>query len=101
MVQWKPPFTDGHVTVRRIDDLVLVNGNVKFNASGVLNYAPATETFPAGYRPKDGNVPIICGNVGFSIYPAPDGQVTMLGNPASAYTSVSGAWLTVDPMPVA
>lgn len=100
-VDWKPPYTEDKVRIRRVGDIVLVNGNVRFSGSGRQDYKTASETFPAGYRPKDYNVPIVCGNVGFVVYPAPDGQVRMLGDTAGAYSSMSGAWLTGDPMPVA
>lgn len=66
-----------------------------------FNYAAAIETMPIGYRPIDANTPIVSGNTNFVAYPSPNGSVTLLGNPNSAYSSVSGSWFTDDPMPVA
>ena len=44
--KWKPPFTDDSVYLCKTGNLVVVNGNVKFNASGTQNYTMAHETIP-------------------------------------------------------
>ena len=35
----------------------------------------------------------------FNLLSQPSGEVTMLGNPGSAYACTSAAWFTNDPMP--
>lgn len=82
--------------------LCIMTGNVKFNQSGVNNYSKATETLPAGYRPTQGNTMIgrfTYDGGQFNLLSQPSGEVTMLGNPGSAYACTSAAWFTNDPMP--
>lgn len=73
-------------------------GNIKFKQSGTNNYSAATETIPEGYRPTTDLTPIQCGNVNFALLVDHKGAVTMLGDPASAYTPMVGVWTTDDPI---
>ncbi|OZG53112.1 hypothetical protein ALMA_1414 [Alloscardovia macacae] len=79
--------------------MVFANGNVKFTGSGMQNYSRASETIPAGYRPISGNTPIHFLNVGFACLLGTAGDITMLGDPKSGYSSAQGAWVTNDAMP--
>lgn len=99
---WRVPYSSGNVLLARIGSLCIMTGNVKFNQSGVNNYSKATETLPAGYRPTQGNTMIgrfTYDGGQFNLLSQPSGEVTMLGNPGSAYACTSAAWFTNDPMP--
>ena len=93
---WKPPFTNSKIWLDRVGNIVLANGNVKFTQGGQQNYFIANEIIPVGYRPVVLNTPIVCGNVNFSLLVDTQGRVTMLGDPASAYTTMHGMWITSD-----
>lgn len=93
---WKPPFTNSKIRLERVGNIVLANGNVKFTQGGQQDYSTANETIPAGYRPTNANTPIVCGNVNFSLLADAQGKITMLGDPASAYATVHGMWITSD-----
>lgn len=93
---WKPPFTNSKIRLERVGNIVFANGNVKFTQGGQQDYSTANETIPAGYRPINVNTPIICGNVNFSLLVDDQGKITMLGDPASAYTPMHGMWITSD-----
>ena len=79
--------------------MVFANGNVKFNGSGVQNYSRASETIPLGFRPISTNTPIHFLGVQFACLIGISGDVTMLGDPKSGYSSAQGAWVTNDPQP--
>lgn len=93
---WKPPFTNSKIRLERVGNIVFANGNVKFTQGGQQDYSTANETIPVGYRPINVNTPIICGNVNFSLLVDDQGKITMLGDPASAYTTMHGMWITSD-----
>lgn len=99
---WRVPYSSGNVLLVRMGSLCIMTGNVKFNQSGGNNYSKATETLPAGYRPTQGNTMIgrfTYDGGQFNLLSQPSGEVTMLGNPGSAYACTSAAWFTNDPMP--
>lgn len=99
---WRVPYSSGNVLLARMGSLCIMTGNVKFNQSGGNNYSKATETLPAGYRPTQGNTMIgrfTYDGGQFNLLSQPSGEVTMLGNPGSAYACTSAAWFTNDPMP--
>lgn len=92
--EWKPPYTNDKIRLERIGRMVFANGNVRFTQGGQQNYSNASETIPSGYCPTSNNTPIICGNIHFSLLINEQGRVSMLGDPASAYTPMNGAWIT-------
>lgn len=99
---WRVPYSSGNVLLARMGSLCIMTGNVKFNQSGGNNYSKASETLPAGYRPTQGNTMIgrfTYDGGQFNLLSQPSGEVTMLGNPGSAYACTSAAWFTNDPMP--
>ena len=99
---WRVPYSSGNVLLARMGSLCIMTGNVKFNQSGGNNYSKASETLPAGYRPTAGNTMIgrfTYDGGQFNLLSQPSGEVTMLGNPGSAYACTSAAWFTNDPMP--
>lgn len=99
---WRVPYSSGNVLLARMGSLCIMTGNVKFNQSGGNNYSKASETLPAGYRPTQGNTMIgrfTYDGGQFNLLGQPSGEVTMLGNPGSAYACTSAAWFTNDPMP--
>lgn len=99
---WRVPYSSGNVLLARMGSLCIMTGNVKFNQSGGNNYSKATETLPAGYRPTQVNTMIgrfTYDGGQFNLLGQPSGEVTMLGNPGSAYACTSAAWFTNDPMP--
>ena len=99
---WRVPYSSGNVLLARMGSLCIMTGNVKFNQSGVNNYSKANETLPAGYRPTQANTMIgrfTYDGGQFNLLSQPSGEVTMLGNPGSAYACTSAAWFTNDPMP--
>lgn len=99
---WRVPYSSDNVLLARMGSLCIMTGNVKFNQSGGNNYSKATETLPAGYRPTEGNTMIgrfTYDGGQFNLLSQPSGEVTMLGNPGSAYACTSAAWFTNDPMP--
>lgn len=99
---WRVPYSSGNVLLARMGSLCIMTGNVKFNQSGGNNYSKATETLPAGYRPTQSNTMIgrfTYDGGQFNLLSQPSGEVTMLGNPGSAYACTSAAWFTNDPMP--
>ncbi|MDB6576669.1 hypothetical protein PMO32_03140 [Bifidobacterium longum] len=99
---WRVPYSSGNVLLARMGSLCIMTGNVKFNQSGGNNYSKATETLPAGYRPTQVNTMIgrfTYDGGQFNLLSQPSGEVTMLGNPGSAYACTSAAWFTNDPMP--
>ena len=99
---WRVPYSSDNVLLARMGSLCIMTGNVKFNQSGGNNYSKATETLPAGYRPTQVNTMIgrfTYDGGQFNLLSQPSGEVTMLGNPGSAYACTSAAWFTNDPMP--
>lgn len=99
---WRVPYSSDNVLLARMGSLCIMTGNVKFNQSVGNNYSKATETLPAGYRPTEGNTMIgrfTYDGGQFNLLSQPSGEVTMLGNPGSAYACTSAAWFTNDPMP--
>ena len=92
--EWKPPFTNSKIRLKRVGNIVLANGNVKFTQGGQQNYSIANEIIPVGYRPAASNTPIVCGSVNFSLLVDAQGRVAMLGDPASAYSTMHGMWIT-------
>ena len=99
---WRVPYSSSNVLLARMGSLCIMTGNVKFNKSGVNNYSKANETLPAGYRPTQANTMIgrfTYDGGQFNLLSQPSGEVTMLGNPGSAYACTSAAWFTNDPMP--
>ena len=99
---WRVPYSSNNVLLARMGSLCIMTGNVKFNQSGGNNYSKASETLPAGYRPTQGNTMIgrfTYDGGQFNLLSQPSGEVTMLGNPGSAYACTSAAWFTNDPMP--
>lgn len=99
---WRVPYSSDNVLLARMGSLCIMTGNVKFNKSGGNNYSKASETLPAGYRPTQGNTMIgrfTYDGGQFNLLGQPSGEVTMLGNPGSAYACTSAAWFTNDPMP--
>lgn len=99
---WRVPYSSDNVLLARMGSLCIMTGNVKFNQSGGNNYSKASETLPAGYRPTEGNTMIgrfTYDGGQFNLLSQPSGEVTMLGNPGSAYACTSAAWFTNDPMP--
>ena len=103
-IEWKVPFSDGHIRIERIGRIVLAHGNIKFNQTGDLSYVHNDERIPAGFRPMFGNTTILFQHTGsgdgYSILVDPAGATSSLGNPRSAYATCTGSWLTVDPWPV-
>lgn len=96
------PFSKDTIRISRVGPICVAGGNVKFTSSSENNYTTATETLPAGYRPKYAtNIPIAVfgGNTTFILYGEHSGKVIMLGNPNNAYAGCTGAWVTNDPMP--
>ena len=91
---WKPPFTNSKIRLERVGNMVFANGNAKFTQGGQQDYSTANETIPAGYRPAASNTPIVCGSVNFSLLVDAQGRVAMLGDPASAYSTMHGMWIT-------
>lgn len=99
---WRVPYSSNNVLLARMGSLCIMTGNVKFNQSGGNNYSKASETLPAGYRPTQVNTMIgrfTYDGGQFNLLGQPSGEVTMLGNPGSAYACTSAAWFTNDPMP--
>ncbi|CCK34687.1 putative uncharacterized domain protein [Bifidobacterium longum subsp. longum CECT 7347] len=99
---WRVPYSSDNVLLARMGSLCIMTGNVKFNQSGGNNYSKASETLPAGYRPTQVNTMIgrfTYDGGQFNLLSQPSGEVTMLGNPGSAYACTSAAWFTNDPMP--
>ena len=99
---WRVPYSSNNVLLARMGSLCIMTGNVKFNQSGGNNYSKASETLPAGYRPTQVNTMIgrfTYDGGQFNLLSQPSGEVTMLGNPGSAYACTSAAWFTNDPMP--
>lgn len=99
---WRVPYSSNNVLLARMGSLCIMTGNVKFNQSGGNNYSKAIETLPAGYRPTQVNTMIgrfTYDGGQFNLLSQPSGEVTMLGNPGSAYACTSAAWFTNDPMP--
>lgn len=99
---WRVPYSSDNVLLARMGSLCIMTGNVKFNQSGGNNYSKANETLPAGYRPTQVNTMIgrfTYDGGQFNLLSQPSGEVTMLGNPGSAYACTSAAWFTNDPMP--
>ncbi len=101
-ILWRAPYSSSNVLLARMGSLCIMTGNVKFNHSGVNNYSKAIETLPAGYRPAQVNTMIgrfTYDGGQFNLLSQPSGEVTMLGNPGSAYACTGVAWFTNDPMP--
>lgn len=85
--------------LRRIGNMIIGNGNVKFSYTGAFNYTTANERIPIGYRPMEDNIVLACTNVFFTMLPKSTGEIILLGNPESKYSPLHGVWLTNDPMP--
>ncbi len=92
--KWKPPFTADSVWLCKVGNLVVINGNVKFNASNAQNYAKAQETIPAGFRPIHDQSIITFPACAFSLLAMTDGTVQMLGDTKAAYSTAHGCWIT-------
>ena len=97
---WKFPCSSDNVNLTRIGNAVFVNGNVKFTQGGQYNYARASETIPSGFKPSCNQASVICGNVNFSLLVGKDGEVSLLGDPESAYSTITGSWATDDPQSI-
>ena len=99
--EWKPPFTTGKITLARSGNVVTLSGNVKFNTSGGYNYVKVSESIPLGFRPTTVNQSAVFSipNDRLALLVGPDGSVTALGNPGSAYACCSGCWVTSDEWP--
>ena len=101
-ILWRVPYSSDNVLLARMGSLCIMTGNVKFDRSCVNNYSKAAETLPAGYRPAQVNTMIgrfTYDGGQFNLLSHPNGEVTMLGNPGSAYACTGVAWFTNDPMP--
>ena len=94
----KAPYTSDSWWLSREWDTVIVSGSVKYASSGQQNHATAAETVPAGWRPYgDNHTAINYGvvsavNANWCNFVRPDGVITMLGNPNSVYSGVTGGW---------
>ena len=99
--QWKPPFTTSKITLARSGSVVTLSGNVKFDQSGVCNYMHVSESIPLGFRPTTVNQSAVFAmpTERMALLVNPDGSVTALGNPDSAYACCSGCWVTADEWP--
>lgn len=99
--QWKPPFTTSKITLARSGNVVTLNGNVKFDQSGECNYMHVSESIPLGFRPTTANQSAVFAmpTERMALLVNPDGSVTALGNPGSAYACCSGCWVTADEWP--
>ena len=94
------PFSNSFIQFERIGRVALVHGNVKFTGSGQQNYAIATETIPAGFRPLGANTAIVFSMGGnFALLADENGKINMLGDPNYAYACCTGSWATEDPFP--
>lgn len=71
----------------------MINGNVKFTGSGQQNYSTANETIPKAFRPLADMSIIAFPSCGFSLLVARGGNVQMLGDPKSAYSTAHGCWM--------
>lgn len=91
-IRVKAPFTKDTWGLSREWDTVIVNGNVKYDASGQKNYTKAPETVPAGWRPYGYAGIVGAINVDWCNYVEPDGRITMLGDTKSVYSGVTGGW---------
>lgn len=91
---WKPPYTNGRLTLCRVGRIVTINGNVKFAGSGQQNYSAADETIPEAFRPLADQSIISFPSCGFSLLVMRDGKVQMLGDPKAAYSTAHGCWMT-------
>lgn len=99
--EWKPPFTTSKITLARSGNVVTLSGNVKFDQSGVCNYMHVSESIPLGFRPTTANQSAVFAmpTERMALLVNPDGSVTALGNPGSAYACCSGCWVTSDEWP--
>lgn len=99
--QWKPPFTASKITLARSGNVVTLSGNVKFDQSGTCNYMHVSESIPLGFRPTTANQSAVFAmpTERMALLVNPDGSVTALGNPGSAYACCSGCWVTADEWP--
>lgn len=99
--EWKPPFTTSRITLARSGNVVTLNGNVKFDQSGVCNYMHVSESIPLGFRPTTANQSAVFAmpTERMALLVNPAGSVTALGNPGSAYACCSGCWVTADEWP--
>lgn len=91
-IRVKAPYTKDTLGLSREWDTVIVNGNVKYDASNQNNYTKATETVPAGWRPYGDAGVVGAVNTGWCNYVQPDGSFTMLGNTNAAHSGVTGGW---------
>ena len=100
-MDWQVPSSDNKISFCRVNNLVFVNGNVKFNTTYDCRYTTAKETLPSGWRPIKVNTPVQFegGCIGFSLLFSNSEKVVMFGNPNSAYATAHGAWVTADAMP--
>ena len=94
--QWKPPYTNGRLTLCRVGRVVTINGNVKFDGSGQQHYSTANETIPEAFRPLADQSIISFPSCGFSLLVMRDGKVQMLGDPKSAYSTAHGCWMALQ-----
>ncbi|RSX53034.1 hypothetical protein [Bifidobacterium samirii] len=100
-VQWKPPYGETSIRLYRVGNMVCATGLVKFMASGEINDSKHNEIVPAGYRPAVDDATIVSGarsTLCFSV--KKNGTVYGRGNSNGAYTSLTGSWGTLDPLPI-
>lgn len=85
----------------RSGNVVTLSGNVKFDQSCVCNYMHVSENIPLGFRPTAFNQSAVFAmeTERMALLVNPDGSVTALGNPGSAYACCSGCWVTSDKWP--
>lgn len=99
-INWKVPYSNSTIRFERIGNAVFCNGNVRFTSSGQCNYSVASETLPNGFRPFEGNTPVVFSFAGnFALLFDENGKVMMYGNPNSAYACCTGSWYTKDEFP--
>lgn len=94
----KAPHTNDKWWLSREWDTVIVSGSMKYTSSNQENHAIASETVPVGWRPYGlSNTAINYGvvsatNANWCNFVQPSGKITMLGNPSSVYSGVTGGW---------
>lgn len=99
-LQWKVPYSSNTVRLCRSGNTVILTGPLQFAASGDLADKKMTETIPSGYRPAVDNAVILGGaKTAVDFFVKTDGSVYARGNTNTAKTTVSGSWITLDPLP--
>lgn len=98
----KAPFTKDTWWLSREWDTVVVTGSVKYDGSDQQNHAVATETVPAGWRPRGGKPndihygAVAAVNANWCNFVRPNGEIVMLGNTNGVYSGVYGGWQCVE-----